>query len=829
MSEFKSLLPRVNTKKFLFKSFTLGFILSFLIFIPYIIADGGRFFFYGDFNVQQVPFYKLAHETVRSGNFGWSHLTDLGANFIGSYSFYLLGSPFFWLTIPFPNDWIPFLMAPLLMLKFACATLSASLFLKRYVKNLNVALIGALLYAFSGFSLYNVFFNHFHEAIVVFPLLLYALDEFIHEKRRGLFCLVVAFSCLSNYYFFVGQVVFTLIYFFLRLICKSYKVTIKEFALLVLEAVLGFMMACILLIPSVLTVMQNYRVSNPIEGWNAVMYPNTQRYVQIISSFFFPPDLAARPNFAPDSGAKWASVGAWLPLFSVSGVVAWMQIRRKHWLKKMLFICIIMALVPGLNAAFHLFNASYYARWYYMFTLMLALATVMALEHKRADFKKAIKRTSIVTAIIALTIGFTPALIEVDDVETLTFGLYEYRERFFIYVALALLSLAALTYLFLYYRNNKEKFIKRTTITLSAIIVFYGSFFIMSGKTQSASPYDKIIPNLLTGTESLGLDDLDTVRSDFYESLDNSGMYWQIPTIQAFHSIVPGSIMEYYDFIGVQRDVGSRPEAQYHAIRALTSVRWLFDDDSDDDYFAGEDYSDPATEGFVYHSNANGFDIWENEYYIPMGFSYDYYLTESDAKELSETQRQYAMLAALVIKDEDEAIFSAYLQPYDQAIIRRNQFVYEDACLALIEDSATNFEYTNTGFVAHTDYENSEFVFFSVPYEDGFTATVNGELATIYQVNVGFMAVEVPAGENVTIQFYYQTPGLSVGMLITSFAVAIFITYIYVTRKMKNKQDSNQKRNLFSKLRVNKKFSEYCKVKNCSFNDSTILKKDYRL
>ena len=33
---------------------------------------------------------------------------------------------------------------------------------------------------FSGFSLYNIVFNHFHEAICFFPLLLYAL-EFLHK------------------------------------------------------------------------------------------------------------------------------------------------------------------------------------------------------------------------------------------------------------------------------------------------------------------------------------------------------------------------------------------------------------------------------------------------------------------------------------------------------------------------------------------------------------------------------------------------------------------------------------------------------------------------
>lgn len=133
------------------KAFFLGLGLSFLVFIPFIVVDGGRFLFYGDFNVQQVPFYRLAHDAVRSGNLGWSHLTDLGANFIGSYSFYLLGSPFFWLTIPFPSEWVQYLMGPLLILKFACATLTGYVYIHRYTKNRDSALIAAVLYAFRAF------------------------------------------------------------------------------------------------------------------------------------------------------------------------------------------------------------------------------------------------------------------------------------------------------------------------------------------------------------------------------------------------------------------------------------------------------------------------------------------------------------------------------------------------------------------------------------------------------------------------------------------------------------------------------------------------------
>ena len=34
--------------------------------------------------------------------------------------------------------------------------------------------------------------------------------------------------------------------------------------------------------------------------------------------------------------------------------------------------------------------------------------------------------------------------------------------------------------------------------------------------------------------------------------------------------------------------------------------------------------------GWKYYDTQNGFDIWENEYYIPMGFSYHAYITQEE-------------------------------------------------------------------------------------------------------------------------------------------------------------------------------------------------------
>ena len=127
-------------------AFLWAFLLAAILVIPVMVYDKGYFLYYGDFNVQEIPFYQLAHDSIQNGEMGWSHLTDLGANFIGSYSFYLLGSPFFWLTIPFPSEWLQFLMGPLFILKFGCATLTGYIYLHRYTKTGEAAMIGAAAY-----------------------------------------------------------------------------------------------------------------------------------------------------------------------------------------------------------------------------------------------------------------------------------------------------------------------------------------------------------------------------------------------------------------------------------------------------------------------------------------------------------------------------------------------------------------------------------------------------------------------------------------------------------------------------------------------------------
>lgn len=779
----------------LLKAFLLGISISSCFFIPFIISDYGYFLYYGDFNVQQIPFYQMIHDAIKSGNYMWSFTTDLGANTIGSYSFYLLGSPFFWLTLPFNSEVVPYLMGPLLILKFGFASLTSYIYISRYVKNKDYALIGGMLYAFSGFSIYNIFFNHFHEAIIIFPLVLAALDEYVLNRRRGLFALSIFASCLFNYYFFIGQVVFCLIYWFIRMSYGNYKMRGIDFFMLLLEGVIGVSLAAFILIPTIICVLQNPRVDNPPEGFSALLYGWEQRYLHIIECFFFPPDIPARPNFTPDSEAKWASLGAWLPLFSMTGVIAWCRVKRKNWLKTLMLVLFFMSMVPILNSAFQAFNSSYYARWFYMLTLMMSLATTMSLESPKIKLKSSIYWTLFITLGIAIPIGIFPE----KDKTTGEFkiGLMEYSDRFWIYVAIALISLLLLTIIINAYSHDKKKLVHYIMAGTAFISVIYSVFIVGLGKTQSYDTHNFIIPYCLNKGSDINLPDAENCRIDVYDGMDNQAMFWQIPTIQAFHSIVPGSIMDFYPTIGVKRDVGSRPDTKVYGLRALTSCKWLFALNSDN-VANKRKTNEKLLPGFKFYDNQNGFDIMKNEYYIPFGFSYESCMTLEQYKKIEESKRNLALLKAMVLDDETIQRNMDILKSIDNTskFEYTNQAYFND-CEKLISKSSQSFERSNTGFSCEYQAgQKDELVFFSVPFEEGWSANVNDKPAIIEKANIGFMAVRVEANKLNNIKFEYYTPGLNIGIVITLCGAALFMVYLIFSFTL-DKKSKLKKRKIY--------------------------------
>ena len=816
MSKVKTL--REDKKRDLYPlwTFLVALLTATLMFLPSLIKGEGYFIFYGDFNVQQIPFYQYCHDAVRNLDFGWSWESDLGSNFIGSYSFYLLGSPFFWLTLPFPNHIVPYLMGPLLILKFATAALTANLFIRRFTARGSTAMIGGLLYAFCGFSVYNVFFNHFHEAIVFFPLLLLSVELFYAEKKRGLVVLAVFACALTNYFFFFGMVVFAAIYWLIRMFSGSFKFKVSEFLLFALECVLGLLLAAAILLPTIFAVTQNERLSSYIVGWSAVLYGKEQIFLNVIEWFFFPPDLPARPVFFPGAEVKWSSLGGWLPLFSMVGVFCFLKSEKKgHWLRRVLFVCIFMALVPGLNAAFYMFNTAYYARWFYMPILLMCLATAIALEDSEVDWDSSWRWNMGITLAFTLIIGLLPNGIVNGKIKG--FGLYTdaatnpikyiydliinkldsnhdvpggiYDLRFWLTCAFAILSLLIVKAMLPMIKEKRKAIVKVAVPCICAVSVLYGCFFLISGQSHSYNIKTVMTDNLIEGEVNLPINDDEFARIDVLDGVDNTGYYLGYSSINYFHSIVPGSVVDFYEFIGEERSVASRPSTDTFAARSLLSVKYLLDpiiDNSKEFQSADGTAKMPC---YTYFGEQNGYKIYKNDCYIPVGFTYDYFITREQLSGYGD-KIDRMLLKAMMVENEDIEKIAAVLPnialDYNvgenasgkQRVTFTEESYIED-CQQRSSTAAYAFYYDSNGFTADINLAKQNYVFFSVPFEGGWTAYVNGKPAEILKVNAGFMAVLAPEGSS-RIEFKYETPGLKLGLLVTVIAALLSAVYIAI-------------------------------------------------
>ena len=775
---------RVNKERYLLL-FVVSFVGMMLSFLPTMIKNGGIFLYYGDFNSQQQMFYFHANEMVRAGNFGWDWGTDLGSNFIGSYSFYLLGSPFFWLSTLFPIHMVRYLIPWLLALKTSVASITAYAYIRRFVKNKDAAFIGAMLYAFSGFQLYNVFFNHFHDVTAFFPLLLLTFEQLTQDDRRGVFALCVALCASISYFFFVCELVFLVLYFFIRCLDNDFKMNFKSFILLIVEGALGVAISCIIFLPACYDVINNPRVNSRLYGTDMIFYGENVRIPRIIQAFFMMSDMPARTNILQSDNARWASIAGYLPMFSMVGVIAFMRDKKKNWLSRMVAACAIMMCVPWLNSLYVALNSSYYARWYFAPILMMCLMTAIVMEED-ADKLKLGYQPAVIVGGFFLAIGVLPKYV---DGKVQLLQNFQYKEMYYMQALVTLVLMIVMGIIIYYLPRSKQfhRIVAGVTAAACIIVMFAGVNF---GAVQDGGHQD-YIDYAINGREKLDMDKLKSMstvndvhedntffRIDTSENVDNWCMFWGLSSMRTFHSVVPPSIMTFYESIGQTRDVASRMEPKLYALRGLFSVRY---------YFKRANHSTDAVPaetvnqltGFTYLDTQNDFDIYENQNWIPMGFTYDYFVTDNVVKDAPELKKPNILLRAVALDTEMIKKYSDILSRYDYDAADLTDETYAADCAAKRAESCYYFKESTHGFDAKINLDREKVLFFSVPYEDGWTATVNGKPVDIDKCSFGFMMIRCPAGDS-DIHFEYKTAGLKEGIMLTVGGTAVWVVYMVV-------------------------------------------------
>ena len=800
--------------------FTSSFVMYILAVLPIFISRGLPFFYYGDYNIQQVPFYILAHRAVRSGEFFWNWNVDLGGTMFGDFAFYLWGSPFFWITTLFPETAIPYLMPFLMAMKYASAATCAYLYIRRYVRKYTNAMIGGYLFAFSGFNACNIVFNHFTDSVAFFPLFLMAFEELMAVDDKGghcrfrlsgrkfiFFVIMTMYMSVVNYYFFFGQVLFLLIYFCIRYLRGNSFVNIRRMFLRALSGgVLGVMIAAFFLLQAFAGVQGNSRLDNFITGYDMLIYPSEKLIWDIIKSVSMLPDIIGKGTLFYTGTVKNASLAAYIPLFGISGVVAFFLLNKKrHWEKSMLILCAVFAFVPVFNASFSMFNSAYYARWYYMPILLMCLMTAQVLERGKSPQLKKGALVAVAMFLVFVVIYLLPS--KNDDGKVVFFNMSD-NNKIFVrdMIGSAILSLLLIGVVFALPRNKKLKNIEgieikrplirlRDKVILGVVIAscILSTFIPIKNGSSIISDRGKEKWQEQMLFNKVDVDQSQFCRGEVDSTSTNYDMVWGVPSIHCFLSTVPSEI---FDFLkgscGITRTVETNIPVTRAGARALLSARYYFENaiiSKNRVYSNGE-----GTDGYYFADNQDGFDIFENLNFIPMGFTFEHYIRESEWDKLKAADYDYDLVRVLIIPDDvaDEYSGKLAMTELTSGDLKADELDYNSFAKECSDRAATScqsFETDTYGFTARTSMiKDNTLVFFSVPCTEGFTCKVDGVETPIITADYGLMAIPVSGGIH-EIRVDYEPEGFKAGLGISLFGIFIFAIYIATTIKNIKKND----------------------------------------
>lgn len=714
----------------------------------FILRDKGFFIVVNnDFMTQQITFATAAWEGLRSGG-EWYWGLDLGSSLINAFSFYNLGSPFFWIYLLLPKASFPYVVGFIYMLKYVVASITAYYFLSRFTQK-RAAVIGALLYAFSGFQTTNLMFYHFHDVVAFFPLLLIGAEQMLEERRTCFFVFSVFLNCLINYFFFIQEVVFLVIYFLFR-VCGRKKLgeIVSDGLRFMLYGALGIGMAMVLFLPGVLYVLGSNR-GHVGFGLSDIIYTQ-EKLMNIVKGMLLPGD--AMNCSSAVIRQLWDSTACYLSLFGLSYVFAYIFKKQISWLKSLLILLLCFSLIKITNSMFLLFAESY-QRWWYMLVLMMALATAKVVDTPE-EFPISKGIWTYIAIIAAFYLGVRYIHIGLFD-----FEIYD-AKRFLVFF---LIAAGGATLLLIVQNLKRGKYI--FLITAVSICCLATTMITLNSYRQfwDESEYNDSRNRYYAG---LQLHDIDEQYR--FDSNDNLLL---LPNntagTGAFTSTAESST---YDFCllfdkWTTNHPGSRLSVPY--VSQLTGGKYKIS-------------SDPRAERIIYsvEDQSGSYYICEGEA-CPIGFWADKYISENALKTAPVQDRAVILMNAVLVADDDLYKVEDELEPAEISDIDLSS--PEMSIRQAVERSVNDFSRDSRGFACRTDWNETRYVYFSVPYDRGWKACIDGEAAEILNSG-GMMVLRVPEGAH-RIVFEYHKPGFRAGVIISACSFAVFFALLFFSRK----------------------------------------------
>lgn len=204
-------------------SFLLPALILFIIFIiREIYPFGERSFLHIDMYHQYFPFLVEFYHKLRNGeSLFYSWHTGIGSNFLALYVYYL-ASPFNWLCVLVPEQFLMEFQSYLVILRTGLCGLTFTYYLRKHFHTDSWAVLCfSLFYALSGFMAAYNWDVMWLDVIVLAPVVILGMEQLVYEGKCRLYCITLGLSILSNYYLSIMLCVFLVLYFAVLLLSRD--------------------------------------------------------------------------------------------------------------------------------------------------------------------------------------------------------------------------------------------------------------------------------------------------------------------------------------------------------------------------------------------------------------------------------------------------------------------------------------------------------------------------------------------------------------------------------------------------------------------------------
>jgi len=174
--------------------------------------------------------------------------------------------------------------------------------------------------------------------------------------------------------------------------------------------------------------------------------------------------------------------------------------------------------------------------------------------------------------------------------------------------------------------------------------------------------------------------------------------------------------------------------------------------------------------------------IMENRYALPLGFTYEQYMSFDDFQDVKKGCIDAAMFNAFVAEEVNTKRY-ADLSRLDPKSLRcvLNATSLRKAVDRLGKDVFQIETHGQNRITGHIELDNTKMVFFSIPYDRGWHVVVNGERVVPDLINSGFMGILLKPGQH-AIEMTFYPPFYHFGGLVSVAAFFLYAVLWYRTR-----------------------------------------------